>query len=190
MDLSKAFTISTDYKDRRVSPDWEAHSFSEIVFIDKEHPVATPLLYQLKDPTASLENLFWNASAPSDIFFLVGEVTSIDRKSKKVLLANRNSISYRYLVMASGSKPMFSIREIEFAAGLQALFDAVKVKPKIPSSFAVYFNPENPAAVENARSPTEPSHMVSVAHPTIASANKNTRLDLHSINKRLYEVQL
>lgn len=200
MDLSKAFSISTDYKDRKCTPDWEMHSFSEIVFIDKPHSGAAPLLYQLKDPTLSLRDAdYWKSSSFSfsrDTFFLVGEIASIDRKHKKIYLANRNSVSYNYLVMASGSKPLLSITEIEFAAGLQALIDALKVKPKIPNSFAAYINSANPAALESSRSTnssstdSSPDNTGNVAQSSIASANKGKEFEFNSINKRLYEVQL
>lgn len=199
MELSKTFSISTDYKDHKSAPDWEMHSFAEVVFIDKSHPGAAPMLYQLKDNNLSIHgNEVWKSTSFSfsrDTFFLVGEVISIDRKNKKILLSNRNTISYSYLVMASGSKPLFSLHETEFAAGLQALMDALKVKPKIPNSFAAYLNPLNPAALESSRSSAPSSQedsptMDNVAHSSIASANKGKDFEFNSINKRLYEVQL
>lgn len=200
MELSKTFSISTDYKDRKSTPDWETHSFAEIVFIEKQHPGTAPMLYQLKDPkqTISPEGLSNSTSFTfsHDIFFLVGEVESIDRKKKKVYLSNRNTVTYTYLVMASGSKPVLSLQENEFANGLQALIDALKVKPKIPGSFAAYLNPLNPAAIL----PSKQAHgqtssdvspeIDNIVHPTIASANNNRGYELNSINKRLYEVQL
>lgn len=200
MELSKTFSISTDYKDRKTNPDWEKHTSAEVVFIDKSQPGAAPTLYLLKDNKLSIQGSeFYKSTSFSfshDTFFAVGEVAAIDRRNKRVLLSNRDSIAYNYLVIASGSKPVFSVHETEFAAGLQALMDALRVKPKIPNSFAAYLNPKNPAAIESSRSTAAQDlaantpHMDDIAYPSIASANKGRDFELSSINKRLYEVQL
>lgn len=198
MDLSKTFSIGTDYKDRRSNPNWETHTFSEIVFIDKTHQGAAATLYQLKNPTHAINHqTLWESNLPNlseEAFVLIGEIASIDRKNKKIFLANQNSVAYNYLIVSSGTKQMLSIRAEEFTAGLQALIDALRVKPKIPASFAAYLNPLNPAALEHSRSSatskSDNSDIKDVVQPQIASANEPKNFELNSINKRLFEVQI
>ena len=196
MDPIKTFTIGTDYKDRKVPLAWEMRLFAELVFVDKTHDSSTPLLYQLKENTVCLEELAqWkNSSAffPKDSFLQLGEVVSIDKKKKQILLSNQNVVGYRYLVIASGSTPVVTVYGDEFTAGINALIDALRMKAKIPSSFA-----DPTKTVEKATTAQEITieehnqQMDKVVQPSLhAAASPSQGGDLNSINKRLYEVQL
>lgn len=194
MEISKSLNINSDYRDRRAPVNWDMLLFAEVVFLDKTNDLVKPNLYQLKD-TAIMQNppLVIDSSAINfsrDAFVLLGDVVAIDKKKKHVLLSNRNTVAYTYLVIVSGSKPMIS-HEIEFGPGLQALVDALRVKSKVPTTFSS--NKQHaPAASKNQHSPTEDNPQIEkVVHPHIASAGaKAIATDLNAAHKRLYEVHI
>ncbi|HEV8051212.1 MAG TPA: hypothetical protein VGP47_01870, partial [Parachlamydiaceae bacterium] len=139
MEVSKAFRISTDYKDG-TTPNWETLLFVEVIFVDNTHPSSRPLLYQLSDHKLTLEQILNISKSGTqafsrETFVLVGEILSIDKKKKQVSLSNNNIVAYNHLVIASGKKPVLSFKDNELSAALQALTDALRVKPKIPASF-------------------------------------------------------
>ena len=197
MDLNKAFNISADYKDRRTSPLWEQRIYTEVVFIDKTNPAA-PSVYQLKDNILSLnEALGWKTGPsffPKEAFMSLGDVIHLDKKKKEITLRNKNTVVYNYLVIAAGNRPVFCDHEDEFAAGLQALIDAIRMKPKIPSSFATLLNQvkHQPKSSDAAHQDQPQSLDIDkIVHPYITSSGaRSIAFGLNSINKRLFEVQL
>lgn len=203
MDISKAFNISGDYKDRVSAPNWEQLLFAEVILIDKTHDAANPMIYQLRDTALpTLDHiLHWktdSAPLPSEAFTVLGDAITIDRKKKQILLSNKNTVAYNYLIIASGTNPVFTFEDEKFMAAFQALIEALRVKPKIPSSFAmVKMTPKK----EDAESPffaiqsdtPPPAHDIGkIAQPYICQAfdHKSLGPDLQTINKRLYEVHL
>jgi hypothetical protein len=199
MDLSKAFNISADYKERRTPPLWEQRIFTEVVFIDKTQASAPSTLYQLKENVLSLnEAIGWKTGSsffPKEAFMPLGEVVFIDKKKKEILLSNKNIVAYNYLVVAAGNRPDFSVHEDEFIAGLQALIDALRMKPKIPSSFAPFLNQiskHQPKSSDNNKSDQPQSNDIDkIVHPYISSSGaRSIAFELNSINRRLFEVHL
>ena len=198
MDLSKAFNISADYKDRRTPPQWEQRIFTEVVFIDKTQPSAPSTLYQLKENILSLnEAIGWKTGSsffPKEAFMPLGEVVYIDKKKKEILLSNKNTVAYNYLVVAAGNRPDFSVHEDEFIAGLQALIDAIRMKPKIPSSFAPFLNQISkyqPKSSDTQADQPQSHDIDKIVHPYITSSGaRSIAFELNSINRRLFEVQL
>lgn len=204
MDIPKAFNVSGDYKDRTSAPNWEQRLFAEVVLIDKTQNALNPMIYQLKNTALpSFENILnWKADSISlhgDFFTLLGEAVTIDRKKKQILLSNNNVVAYQYLIIASGTKPVFTFEDEKFMAAFQALIEALRVKQKIPSSFAPLITSSKQA---NSKCPffamlqlnlLPPTRAIGkIAHPYICQAfpHKAFGPDLHSINKRLYEVHL
>ncbi len=121
MDVNKVYIV--DFKDMK-SPAKDTTIFAEIVLIDRTHPAVQPLLYQLNSDSPSHDiSHFQNhlISLTRDAFQEVGPVDSIDRKHKQILLANKNTVNYKYLIIASGNNNTLS-------SGLQTLIDALKVK--------------------------------------------------------------
>jgi hypothetical protein len=199
MDLSKAFNVSADYKDRRTPPLWEQRIFTEVVFVDKTQPSAPGTLYQLKDNILSLnEALGWKTGPsffPKEAFMLLGEVLHLDKKKKEIVLYNNNIVAYNYLVVAAGNRPVFLDSEDEFAAGLQALIDALRMKPKIPSSFATFLNQvtkHQPKSSDAAhQDQPQQQDIDKIVHPYITSSGaRSIAFELNSINRRLFEVQI
>ena len=207
LNVQKTYQISTDYKDRRNAPNWESRQFAEVVFIDKTHLGPNPLVYQLKDTYSSLESIlnackFHPASFTKEAFVLLGESVSIEKKSKQILLTNNNIVNYSHLVIVSGKKPLLSFEDEELVVALQALGDAMRVKPKIPDSFAnpaqrsspfnpSFFHPNGLSVHEKSSSANEHAkqNIEKLVHPFIASANpQDNTFELNT--QRFYEVQI
>lgn len=201
MDLSKALNIGTDYKDRRVTPNWEMRLFAEIVFIDKTHCSIKPLIYQVQDSAfqkdgGSLTSASSFNSFSHESFILLGEVAAIDKKKKQVLLSNKNIVSYNYLVIVTGAQSPF--QHVEFSAGLQALIEALRVKPKIGDSFSLQSNTPSvnpPTHLTSAEmqegNPVSHSEIEKIVHSFISSAqNDSFSMSFRTNHKRLYEIQL
>jgi len=201
MELSKIFNITADYKDRKSTPSWELHTLREVVFIDKPCDHLAGSLYCFKNDAFVIDNaMLEKSSTPyfyQDDIFLVGEIYFVDRDKKIVTLVNKNTVAYRYLIFASGARPGMMTREAEFSIGMQALVDALRVKPKIPSSFA-------PTQTSSQATPSATTQMMNkqerrgpsltpidqIVHPSIVLANKAAEGDSQAISKRLYEVQI
>ena len=202
MEISKTSNISVDYKDRRAPPSWQTHLVADIILIDKTNNALHPTIYQLKDTVVPSNHqiLYWKSGAiniPQEAFVLIGEAVTIDKKKKQILLTNNNVISYKYLIITSGSERIFSFRNERFTAALQALIDALRIKPKIPSSFAKHSLLQTklrlPSSLPQQFSTTVKSVAIeSVAQPQICQALNHKLLgpDLHTISKRLFEVHL
>lgn len=202
MEISKTLGINADYKDKRAPPSWQTRFFAEIILIDKTHSALHPLIYQLKDDVVPTNHqmLYWKSGAitlPDEAFVLVGEALTINKKKKQVLLTNNNTIGYNYLIIASGAKPVFSFESQKFLAAIQALIDAIRVKQKIPSSFAkcmpLLSKSKSPLfSVQKHRRFFMSRDIESIAHPHICQTINHKCLspDLRTINKRLYEVHL
>lgn len=206
MELLKAFQINVDYKDRRTPLNWDSMQFSEIIFVDKTHSANFPLVYQLNDQKLTLDQILSinrasGLSFSRDSFMIVGEVLSIDKKKKQILLTNRKIIVYTHLIIASGTKPLSSFQDKELAAALQALTDALRMKSKIPTSFPTHLKRASPLvparknntffAVSDKPTDSDEEHSIcKIVHPyIISSKQKFNSLNLDTLNSRFYEVQ-
>jgi hypothetical protein len=204
MELSKSYRISTDYKDP-TQVNWETLQFTEVVFVDKTHPANPPVIYRLSDPRLSLEQIInisksGSLSFSRNMFVHVGEALSIDKKKKQILLSNNNTLAYNHLVVASGSKQVLSFKDDELSAALQALTDALRVKPKIPTSFATdiksssAFVPQKKessfAAGDKPKSANDQQDIGKIVHPYIVANEQKNATGLDTTNSRFYEVQI
>jgi len=204
MEISKTSSINVDYKDRRSPPSWQTRFFGEIILIDKTQSSLHPRIYQLADRSIPTEHqiLYWKSGAitiSDESFVLIGEALFIDKKKKEILLTNNNTIAYNYLIIASGAKPVFSFDCKKFLAAMQALTDAIRIKRKIPSSFAkcIPLHAKTKSPLFSVQYHHLPSLITSntielIAHPHMCESfnHKLFSPDLCSINKRLYEVHL
>lgn len=203
MEVAKTYQINSHYKDQRTAPNWQMVQFADAVFIDKTRQSSPPMVYRLNEAKLSLQDALSMSKSQSQFFTsehfeLLGELSEIDRKNKKIVLENKNLLTYTYLVVISGSKPSQTTRDQELIAAMQALNDALKMKPKIPSSFHQNKkSPYNPiqkneeqvigAADESAST----KHMNEVIYPCINNSNKNEfTYNLRGYKERLYEVQI
>lgn len=131
--------LKTDYKNMLPSTMKEVSVFAEIVFVTKTQNDVAPLLYQLQDDVHLCNELFYHAHVSFSIdekINLLGEIVSIDKQNKSVLLSNKITVRYNYLIAISNNEPPPHVDNHSFNSGLQTLVDALKIRSKIPSSFA------------------------------------------------------
>jgi NADH dehydrogenase FAD-containing subunit len=201
MDLSRPFNISVDYQDKRSSPNWELRIFAEVVLIDKTYDASQPQVYQLKDSMTLFndDSLDWNTAIhrlPRDAFVCLGQAVTIDKQKKQINLVTKNTVSYNYLIIVSGSKPNHTQNEEKFSAGVQTLADALRVKRKIPLSLTTYltkrYGPVKSMTrnVRGARLSSMCSINKSVPPHLAPMTAKKLGINLNLLSKRLYEVLL
>lgn len=114
----------------------------DITLIDrKNHHLFQPLLYQAATATLSPSDI---SVALREIFarqrnttVIMGEVVTIDKTNKVVILGNGDQFSYDYLVLAVGSHhSYFGHSEWEkYAPGIKTLKDALTIREHILLSF-------------------------------------------------------
>lgn len=109
---------------------------AKITLIDKRpYHLFTPSLYELaaseipnKDIVIPLNKIF-----ESGVNIICSDVEKIDAKEKVILLKNKETVSYDYLILAVGSTPAYMGIEglQENCVGFKTLHDALKIKDKI-----------------------------------------------------------
>lgn len=127
----------------------------DILLIDKtNHHLFQPLLYQVAGAVLSPGDI---ASPIREILdrhknttVIMGEVTSIDKKQKNVVLANGDVYPFDYLILAPGARhSYFGHDEWEaFAPGLKNLNDAINIRENILLAFERAERCDDPAEVQ------------------------------------------
>ena len=117
-------------------------SSQDVLLIDKtNHHLFQPLLYQVASAALSPGEIAIPIREilrkQENTTVIMGEVLSIDKKVKHILLGNGDCISYDYLVVAAGAKhSYFGKNEWEaFAPGLKTIKDAINIREEILLSF-------------------------------------------------------
>lgn len=118
------------------------HTKLDVWIIDKtNHHLFQPLLYQVASAALSPGDIAIPIreilSPYENITVLMGEVASIDKEEKSILLRNGDRIGYEYLIVALGARHSYFGHDAwePFAPGLKTLVDALKVREKILMSF-------------------------------------------------------
>lgn len=200
MDVSRTMGInrlSVEFKDMNSGLSVQ-RTFADVVFIDRTNSSTKQMCYIMKNDIvfsdADVENFQQgHYNFDKDDFLAVGEVISINKSQKFVMLQNQNSISYNHLVIASGS-PNSMIDE--FIAGLNTLVDAIRVRKKIPSAFAnVAKTNTDSRKMKSSKTNTNdlnfPRKIENVKKRKMTKQNdENIPNSLNNSNKRLYEVQI
>jgi NADH dehydrogenase len=196
MDFQKSLIIGVEFKELRASPSSQ-HIFAEVVLIDKTQKSLQPILYRLKKEPGSSHNDLMDVkrhltSIQRDAFMLVGDVLSIDKKKKMIYLANNNTVSYNYLIVASGPKHSFegSNHEEEFAVGLQTLADALKIQKELPLFVLGPKPKEGTLAIKERLSKKNTVGQVVIPQLPNIGTLEPLSYYLPHIEKRYYEVQL
>lgn len=114
----------------------------DVLVIDKtNHHLFQPLLYEVATAALSpgeiatpLREVLRHQSNTSVV---MGEVVSIDKAIKQVILSNGTAISYDYLILATGARHSYFGNDSweKFAPGLKTISDALKVREQILISF-------------------------------------------------------
>ncbi len=119
-----------------------ASSKHEILLIDKtNHHLFQPLLYQVAtavlspaDIAVPIRDIFRNNK---NVKVLMGDVKTIDKKNKKIVLKSKKVFDFDYLIVAVGAKhSYFGNSEWEpYAGGLKTIQDALDIREKILLAF-------------------------------------------------------
>lgn len=203
---NRAFIVGVNLNDLESTPSGQ-NIFAEVVLIDKSNDVLQPLLYQLKSDALKHQNDFLSLGKQAFItmednaFAMIGEVITINKNKKQIYLKNEITVSYKYLILASGLKQSMiaSTHDDELSAGLHTLMRAIRVRNNIPTAL-------NPQEIERLgllkRKETNPhsikpsseiayQYIQEILVPAILSkSDKSLEMVLAGTDKRLYEVQL
>lgn len=198
MELSKAFSVQADYRDRRGPPSWDMFLFADVVFIDKTNSFSVAYVYQLNEssPDSNSLNFVINSSTSwKDSCTMLGELGELDKKKKLIHLDNKRVVSYKHLIVINGKKPLISTINHEITNALQTLMEALKVNPSVDSlllpSWSLRQAPTNQAHASEMIPSDASQNVVKVTHPYFAEhdAQKNS-VALDAINERLYEIYI
>ncbi len=120
------------------------HSKFDVWVIDKtNHHLFQPLLYQVASAALASSDIaipIREILHPyENITVLMGEVVSIDKEKKTLLLRNGDQVSYEYLIVALGAKHSYFGHDDwgKYAPGLKTLSDALKIRERILMSFEI-----------------------------------------------------
>lgn len=186
--------IGIEFKEIRENQT-NCHIIADIVVVDRTTSEISPKLYILKDnrfieekDLDALKNGYLHFD--KDAFIQLGEVTLINKKKKHIILSNGNTLSYKKMIVASGTKQ--SILNNEFLPAFKTLIDALRVKEKIPSSFG-----QTTPSSGNSNPPHHLFHQTSERLKTMDSIDAKFQIEpspprdlsLSGVTKRLYEVQ-
>ncbi|MBL8300048.1 MAG: NAD(P)/FAD-dependent oxidoreductase [Rhodanobacteraceae bacterium] len=119
-----------------------ARSPVRVTLIDRvNHHLFQPLLYQVATAGLSMPDI----AAPlrhilrrqNNATVLLGEVTTIDRNSRRLHCTNGNELSYDYLIVASGARHAYFGHDdwAAHAPGLKTLDDALLIRRRVLTAF-------------------------------------------------------
>lgn len=118
------------------------NSKNDVWLIDKtNHHLFQPLLYQVATAALSPADIAVPIreilSPYENVTVLMGEVVSVDKDNKQVVLRNGDRIGYEYLIIGLGARHSYFGNDAwePFAPGLKTLSDALKLRERILMSF-------------------------------------------------------
>lgn len=114
----------------------------DVWVIDKtNHHLFQPLLYQVASAALSPADIAVPIrevlSTYENITVMMGEVKSVEKSKKEIVLGTGERMGYDYLVVATGARHSYFGNDAweEFAPGLKTLVDALKIRERILVSF-------------------------------------------------------
>lgn len=171
-----------------------SHIFAEVVLIDKSPPTVRPVLYQLKIEHLNDEEII---CLGHEDFLYVGEIQSINKGRKQIVLANQNMVTYHHLIVSASPNPLSEAmnQDEQFHAGLQALIEALKVRKKVPSSLNVAFpvsqDAEKLLELTRYSSKTSKSSQEGIPNPQqLNFVQEIGSIDLGTSTRRVYLVEM
>lgn len=122
-----------------------------ITIIDKtNHHLFQPLLYQVATAALSPGEIATPIREvlrhQNNIFVMMGDVVSVEKEKKQIILGNGDEIDYDYLILAPGaSHSYFGNDQWEpMAPGLKTISDALKIREEILICFEIAERIEHP----------------------------------------------
>lgn len=198
----RSFIVGVNLENLGKNPPPPRHIFADIILIDKTQDSLKPLLYQIKKEALTEGDDFLSLkkngyfSIDRNAFMMIGAVITIDKKKKLITLSNEDTVSYNYLILASGihPPPFGCVHDEEFVAGLHALLEALRVRKNLPEYLQ---SPEIHELTEKYRLPIkltlieEHSALEKVIQPKISPKTPNDPNTITNMSdKRFYEVVL
>ncbi|NGX38974.1 MAG: Demethylphylloquinone reductase NdbB [Chlamydiae bacterium] len=114
----------------------------EVLLVDKtNHHLFQPLLYQVATAALSPGEI---ATPIREVLrrqkntsVIMGDVVSIDKEEKRIVLGNGDEIPFDYLVVSTGARHSYFGKDEweEFAPGLKTIQDALKIREEVLISF-------------------------------------------------------
>lgn len=131
--------IFTVYRQNTPQGKDDNHLYTEVVLLDKTYSSTHPLLYQIHvDALTDSGNNYFNKVNQRELHqhaeLISCEVLSVDRQKKEILLSNKKTVRYRYLVILNGD-PQEAVygndKDESLAAAFATLQDAIKLREKL-----------------------------------------------------------
>jgi hypothetical protein len=197
VELSKAFSVHADYKDRR-PPSWEMFLFADVVFIDKTNSLIVSHVFQLNDaPDHPQLSLLINNATTSwkDNCTLLGNLQELDKHKKLIHLESKQVVSYKHLIIINGKKPLISTINHEITNALQVLVEALKVNPNVDSlllpSWSLRHVPKNQAHGSDIPHKESTNNIAKATQSYFVECEKvKNSFGLDALNERLYEIYI
>jgi hypothetical protein len=189
----KASITSVNMKglDNKINPEY---LHAEIVLLDRSNEQMRPLLYQFKNDHIHKDSF---DSIEKNAFIIIGEVDSINKKKKEIYLTNYRTVTYKYLVAASGLRQtaLGDIHDEELSAGVLALWEALRVRnnsfPPLNSSTQYEQSKKSTSLPQVTQQQSEGAeHVQKVATPKAFGKTSESSSSFSSSEKRVYELQL
>jgi len=140
VDLGNAHVIGVGINGYPESPA-SKHVFADIVLMNKDIDGVHPLLFELKknalDPNHLIDEPNPRFHLPADAFLMIGDVISINKKKKQILIKDKNdlihekTVTYKHLIISSKTRQGHSCEQNEFEAAIHALLEAQRVRKNI-----------------------------------------------------------
>lgn len=122
-----------------------------VTLIDKHnYHLFQPLLYQVATASLSPSDIATPIRAlfrdQDNVRIMLNEVTGIDKAQQQVMLADGKSLSFDYLVIATGARHSYFGKDewAAFAPGMKRVEDAIAVRAKLLSAFEAAENSDDP----------------------------------------------
>ena len=144
MDLSRVFIIGAEFKELQ-STQTAQHFYAEVILIDRTFSEAPPTLYQLTPEPNIQEDLKaikrGIITLSNDAFVMVGEVKTVNKATKTILMTNDNTVTYKYLIIVNRNKNSAHHEPLakgtangeELTNSLKTLFYALLLSKTLPS---------------------------------------------------------
>ena len=107
----------------------------------RNHHVFQPLLYQVATATLSPGDIAspirWVFRRQRNLRVLLGEAETIDVQARRITLADKATLDYDYLVLATGASHAYFGHEdwAKYAPGLKTLEDAIEIRTRMLLAF-------------------------------------------------------
>ena len=114
----------------------------DVLLIDKSnHHLFQPLLYQVATAALSPGEIGWPLREVfrknDNTMVIMGEVETVDKEKRQIVLGNGDIVGYDYLVLAVGARHSYfgNDKWEPFAPGLKNISDALKIREQILISY-------------------------------------------------------